>query len=486
LAVFVGIGGCGGAAPPSAGMASAGAAPRIFPDYAATTIPPNIAPIRFVIEEPGAVFRTRIHGDHGAEIVVSRPDPSVPIPVAEWGRLLESNRGGVLRFEVTVQDPRGAWRRFEEFEVRVAPERVDDYLVYRRKLPGQDWRQTSIQIRQRALGSFDESVVLDNARIGTACINCHAFAGNKTRFMSLGFRHFLYGSGTLLAVDGKIEKIPVKFGFTAWHPSGDVVVFAQQTHLSQRGSWVEDSNLCYYRRATRTVRKIPGLSREDWHQDCATFSADGRELYASAGRKPWGATPTRNVPAEILRQIVPYDLVRVRFDIQKDEWSAPETMISSQETGKNIVFPRTSPDGRWLAVRMMDARTESGGSIHLVDLERARATGRFEPKECRELSVGDARGWHSWSSNGKWIVFSSSRETGIFIRPYLAYVDAEGRVHKPVLVPAENPSALGLDAFMYNVPELIDEPVRASARALARAIRSAKFLPVDVGAAAEK
>lgn len=468
LAVVVG---CKSVPTPPAGVPSIATEPRIFPDYAATVIPPNIAPIRFRIEEPGVAFQTRIHGDQGTEITISRADPAVPIPEAEWHRLLESNQGGVLKFEVTIQDRLGEWRRFKEFEVRVARERVDDYLVYRRKFPGQDWRQTSIQIRQRTLGSFDDKIVLDNERIGTSCINCHSFDGNKTRFMSLGFRHFFFDTGTILVIDGKIEKIPVKFGYTTWHPSGDVIVF-QQPRLTSRGSRAEESDLFYYRRSTRTVRPIPGLAREDWLQDGATFSTDGRELYASAAPKPWGATPTKDVPSEVLRQIVPFDLVRVRFDIDKDEWSEPEVVVSSRETGNSILFPRTSPDGRWLTIRMMDY-------IYLVDLQKARETGRFEPRQCPELQTGESRGWNSWSSNGRWIVFSSSRETGIYVRTYLTYLDTEGQVHKPVLIPARDPSIRGEDPFMYNVPELIVEPIPVSADELAYAIRSMKFEEVN-------
>jgi hypothetical protein len=295
--------------------------------------------------------------------------------------------------------------------------------------------------------------------------------------MALGFRSFLHGYGTLLVVDGKIEKLAMKAGYTAWHPSGDVLVFPQQS-IPPRGSWVADSKLFYYRRATRTLREVPGLARDDWLQLGATFSADGRELFALAAPKPWGTTLLGDAPREVRRREVPYHLVRVGFDIQKDKWSEPEVVISSGQMGKNLATPKISLDGRWLSIRMMDKRAIYEGCIYLVDLEQARQTGRFEPRECPELRVGRATGWHSWSSNGRWLVFGSSRQTGMFYRPYLSYVDAEGQAHKPVLVPAKDPSAPGLDAFMYQLPELINGPVPVSARELAHVIRSSKFQEV--------
>jgi hypothetical protein len=474
--VLVGFLGCATDERPPDGAETVHAKPRIFPDYASVVIPPNIAPLRFRIEEPGAVFRTRIHGGHGTDIVVSRSNPSATIPEPEWRQLLESNRGGVLQFEVMVRDRLGGWRRFEAFDVRVAPESVDDYLVYRRKLPGKEVTMRGIQMRQRTIGSFEEKVVLDGERLGMACINCHLFAGNKARFVALSFRSRIYGVGTLLMADGAVEKIPVKMGFSSWHPSGDVIVFSQN-RMSERGT-NSDSQLAYYRRATRTVRNIPGLSRPGWLEDIGTFSADGREFYAATARKPWGTRPVEDVPIDAVWQGVPTDLVRARFDNERDEWSEPELMISSRETGKSVIFARTSPDGRWLSVRMMDPLVIGACDFYLVDLERARATGRFEPVEMG-LTAGYAKGWHSWSSEGRWLVFSSSRETGYFTRPYLTYVDADGKAHKPVLLPVEEPSEAALDPFMWDTPMLSSEPVQERAGRLVHAIRSENYQPVD-------
>ena len=156
-------------------------------------------------------------------------------------------------------------------------------------------------------------------------------------------------------------------------------------------------------------------------------------------------------------------------------------VISSREIEKSLYFPRTSPDGRWLSVGVHYLGIAGGGEgeILLVDLNRERETGRFEPHKL-ELSPGYSRAWHSWSSEGRWIVFSCDRETGRFvIKPYLAYVDEEGRAHKAVPLPMEDPSVLGQDPFMHDLPELIDEPVRVSARRFARAIRSMEFQEVD-------
>ncbi|HPE74725.1 MAG TPA: hypothetical protein PLC80_01480, partial [Draconibacterium sp.] len=45
--------------------------PHIFPDYTDLTIPPNIAPLNFLIKEPGEKFAVRISSKVGEEIIIS-------------------------------------------------------------------------------------------------------------------------------------------------------------------------------------------------------------------------------------------------------------------------------------------------------------------------------------------------------------------------------------------------------------------------------
>ena len=66
----------------------------------------------------------------------------------------------------------------------------------------------------------------------------------------------------------------------------------------------------------------------------------------------------------------------------------------------------------------------------------------------------DVDSYHSWSSNGRWIVFSSRRDDGSFTRPYIAYFDTQGRGHKAFLLPQADPEQNITLLKSYNVPEL--------------------------------
>ena len=76
----------------------AGCAARIAPDYRDCSIPPNIAPMNFVIREPGRRYRTHIHSQNGEGLVVGGRSPNVVIPMTKWRDLLDQNRGNALHF----------------------------------------------------------------------------------------------------------------------------------------------------------------------------------------------------------------------------------------------------------------------------------------------------------------------------------------------------------------------------------------------------
>ena len=67
--------------------------PHIRPDYAGCVIPPNIAPLNFLVEEPGAEYYVRISSKRGEDIEISGPAPGIVIPLKPWKKLLAANRG---------------------------------------------------------------------------------------------------------------------------------------------------------------------------------------------------------------------------------------------------------------------------------------------------------------------------------------------------------------------------------------------------------
>jgi len=468
---------------------------KIQPDYSGTVIPPNIAPLNFFIQLDGSRYFVRIYSKEGKPIEIFSGTPKIVIPEHPWHKLLDLNRGQQLSVDIFVESQattssskveKERWLRFETLTSKIANKDIDAFLVYRKIRPGHStWREMGIY--QRNLSSFDESLILNNGYFKHGCLNCHTFCGNQTDKMLIGIRSADFGSSTLLIEDGKVKKIGTKFGYASWHPSGRVAAFSinkvrQLFHSSAsevRDVMDFDSLMAYYLPDSKTAKTTPDLAKKDQLETYPTWAPDGRYLYFCSAPITW---QDRTVVPKSYNQIK-YNLVRANYDIDRDQWGPLETVLSAQDTGKSILLPRISPDGRWLLFCMCDYGCfpvyRHSSDLYLMDLEAARQTGKFSYRRL-DTNSDESESWHSWSSNGRWIAFSSKRNSGVFTRIYLAYVDEKGEVYKPVLLPQKDPAYYDSCLWTYSMPELVTEPVRVTKEKLGRVVRSSQKISVKM------
>ena len=132
---------------------------KIFPDYTAITLPPNIAPMNFSIEEKGEQFQVKISAPKGNPILL-KTSKEVQIPLKKWKALLSENLNDTLHIEVFVRRE-AKWYRYPVISNFIASDSIDPYLTYRLIEPGyRYWREMGIF--QRNLESFDEQPILTN------------------------------------------------------------------------------------------------------------------------------------------------------------------------------------------------------------------------------------------------------------------------------------------------------------------------------------
>jgi hypothetical protein len=468
---------------------------EILPDYAGSVIPPNIAPLNFCIQEDGSSYFVKIHAQKGEPIEIVSRTPGISIPEKAWHTLLDLNRGGPISLDVFVKSredassPKGEnerWSRFQSLTCHIAREDIDPYLVYRKIHPAYGtWRKMGIY--QRDLSSFNEATVLDNGYFKHGCVNCHAFCGHRTDRMLIGLRSADYGSSALLLDDGKVQKIGTKFGYTSWHPSGRLAAFSvnkvrQFFHSAAdevRDVIDFDSLMAYYLVDSETVKTTQDLARKDRLETYPTWSADGRYLYFCSAPIAWS---DRSVVPESFDQIK-YDLIRIGYDLDRDQWGPLEPVLSAEETGLSILLPRISPDGRRLLFCMCDYGCfpvyRPSSDLYMMDLEAARQTGEYAYRRL-DINSDKSESWHSWSSNSRWIAFSSKRDSGVFTRIYVAYVDENGKVHKPVRLPQKDPTYYDACLWTYSVPELVTEPVRITKERLGKVVRGSRKIPIEM------
>ena len=71
----------------------------------------------------------------------------------------------------------------------------------------------------------------------------------------------------------------------------------------------------------------------------------------------------------------------------------------------------------------------------------------------------DTESFHNWSTNSRWLVFSSRRDDGLYTRPYFCHVDTKGNVSKAFMLPQRNPRRFYRERFLsFNVPDFITGP----------------------------
>jgi len=447
--------------------------PNIIPDYSGIVIPHNIAPLNFRICEKGQAYRVKIHSNDGAALEIASKTGQIHIPLRKWRTLLNLNKGHTVFIDVHVKDADSRWRQFQRITNTIAKEEIDGTVVYRFMKPIYKWWK-DIGIYQRNLTDYDVSPVLRGRSFGEGCLNCHSFVGNAPDTMTIGLRSATYGSHTLLARNGTIRKIGAKWGYTAWHPSGRLAVYSinkvrQFFHtggMEVRDVVDLDSALVCYHVESKEVVCPAELSEKDRLETYPAWSPDGRYLYYCSSPILW---QNRNIVPPENYDKLKYDLRRIAYDIETDRWGKAETVLAADETGLSILLPRISPDGRFLLFCMCRYGCfpvyQLSSDLYLMDL----STGDY-----RKLGINSeySESWHSWSSNSRWIAFSSKRQGGSLTRTYLSYVDGNGRVHKSFILPQKDPTYYDSLLETFSVPELIKDSIKVNKFLLARAARS--------------
>jgi len=445
-----------------------------------------VAPLNFQIREGGARCLVRIRPQQGEPIVVASRSPNVAIPERRWRRLREGSRGRTIEFDILVQTATGQWLRFDSFACRVAAEDIDRYLVYRRIHPVHAaWRDMGLY--QRDLRTFHESTILTNDYFSGGCVNCHTFRNNGTADMLISTRSTKYANSAVLVHDGEAQKVGATFGYACWHPDGRMVTYSSNKvvlFLHSAGDEVRDvldldSLLACYTLDSKTVGTAPDLSRKDRLETYPAWSPDGRFLYFCSAPLTW--SDRTRIPKDY--GAIRYDLMRVAYDPARDQWGPLETVLSARDTGKSILLPRISPDGRWLLFCMCDYGCfpvyRQSSDLYIMDLEAAASTGRYEYRRL-DINSDRSESWHSWSSNSRWIAFSSKRGHGAFTRTWISYVDPNGVAHRPFVLPQRDPAYYDSCLWTYSVPELVREPVPLKKEALGRVVRGSPDVSVQL------
>ena len=456
--------------------------PGVFPDYSEVAIPPNIAPLNFRIQEESERYRVRfVAGSDSFDVFCNR---QVNIPPKKWKKLLHRNIGKNLTIRIFAEKERH-WVQFRDMSLYIATEPIDPYIAYRLIKPGYEyWDQMGIY--QRHLESFNETPVLVNTLTDGSCMNCHAFCQYNPQKML--FHNRANHAGTILINEGQIVKLDTKTPdnisaavYPRWHPQGRYIAFStnqtSQAFHSVHPNLIEvydkASDLVIYDTETQTLSSHPYIRSTQRLETFPEWSPDGRYLYFCSAQA---------APMPEHYDSLRYDLFRIDFDPATGKvGNKIQYAWQPSQFGKSVAFPRISPDGRYMVVCLSDYGTfpiwHHETDLYLLDL----VSGQTE--EMTVVNSSESDSYHAWSSNGRWLIFSSRRIDGRHSRLYITYFDASGNFHPPFLLPQKDPLFYEKSLKSYNVPEFISGKIKTNIRQLERVVKGNS---IKVSQSAEK
>ena len=446
--------------------------PSLKPNYSGTVIPYNIAPMNFRIESEGSAFFARFQSANGKAIEVHSRNGNIEIPAKPWRRLLEENKGGELKISLFARGPEG-WSEFRTVTNTIAAEPIDPYITYRLLYPGyESWKE--IFIKQRNLESFRERSIIENSLVEENCLNCHSYnnIGTTESFMvhmrgSLGGTYF-YNEGSFKKTNLKTDEMKNAAVYPRWHPSGKYIAFSSNKIVQQFHSALNkkvevsdlESSIVLYDIEKNEIMELNLPGKEKYMDTYPEWSPDGNYLYFC--RAP-------AVGEVFSYDSVRYDLCRVPFD-QATKLTGPvELIYKASAIGKSVSFPRTSPDGYNIVITLHNYGCfpiwHKEADLVSIDLRTMQATNMV-------LNSDFTDSYHSWSSNGRWLVFSSKRIDGLTARFFISHVDSDGHSSKPFIMPQKDPEFYDRFLKSFNVPEFSTFAVDVSPGKILKSARS--------------
>ena len=425
-------------------------------------------------------------GGEGDVLRFATTEPSWRPSEADWAEIKRRSTEHDAEVAIVGVGRRDAVASAAKVRIRTSTDPVGDSIFYREvPLPFLDVVRDPSRIRWR-FGTIDSEesppIVLENLPV---CGNCHSFSrdggvlgldvdyGNDkgayavlpvSKEMVLDDEKIItwsdyrrndgdatYGLLSQISPDGRHVISTVK--------DRAVFVATPDIQFSQLFFPVKGI-LVFHDRETGEFKPLPGADDPAYVQSNPTWSPDGQYVVfarSKAYHKASAADPRgvllneKDVPEFVeRREPFKFDLYRVPFNDGKGGKAEP--IEGASHNGMSNYFAKFSPDGQWIVFcKAKDFMLLMPDS----ELFIIPAAGG----EARRLRANTPlmNSWHSFASNGRWLVFSSKAYTP-YTQLFLTHIDEEGNSTPPVVL--ERFTAKDRAA---NIPEFV--PIAADAMA---------------------
>jgi Tfp pilus assembly protein PilF len=427
------------------------------------------------------------------------PEPHWRPAESDWAAIKQRSTGHDAEVAIVGIGPNAEAASAASIRIRTSTDPVGDSIFYREvPLPFINAVQDPSRIRWR-FGAIDSEqrppVVLENLPV---CGNCHSFSGDGTTLgLDVDYGNDKGGYAILPVSQQMVLNDEKIITWSDYRRDDGEATFGLLSQVSPDGRYVistvkdravfvatpeiEFSQLFFpikgilvvYDTQTGTYRPLPGADDPQYVQSNPTWSPDGKSIVfarTKAYRKESIENSTsillneKDVP-EFIEDNEPFkfDLYRVPFN--EGRGGTPEPIEGASHNGMSNYFAKFSPDGKWIvfckAENYMLLMPDS--ELYIVPAEGGNA---------RRLRANTPRmnSWHSFSSNGRWLVFSSKANTA-YTQLFLTHIDEAGRSTPPVV----------LDRFTgndraANIPEFVPLPADSIAQIKEQFLDAYSFL----------
>ena len=347
------------------------------------------------------------------------------------------------------------------------------FLDANKNLPGIRWRFGSIASPK------PPPVVLKGLPV---CGNCHSFSHDgKTLAMDVDYAS---RKGSYVITTVKEQTVLASEDIITWtdekntersygllsqiSPDGryaistvrDMSVFVPKPELAFSQEFFPIKGiLCVFDRETGRFSDLPGANDPNFVQSNPTWSPDGEYIVFARAKAPdlrntkhqgrvW-LTPIESREFITSGEPFQFDLYRIPFNA--GQGGTAEPVEGASNNGMSNYFARYCPDGRWIvfcrAKSYMLLQPDS--ELYIIPAEGGDA---------RRLRCNTSRmnSWHSFSPNGKWLVFASKAYSD-YTQLCLTHIDENGCSTPAVLLAhltAKNRAA-NIPEFVNTHPEAI-------------------------------
>lgn len=452
----------------------------ITPDYAEVTMPCNIAPPTFYAKDSlGLTELQAVFQAEDIEVAVKQEgEDGICIDEADWHSLIQASHEIKVRIQGKQQ---GKWVEYTPFTIYISTDSIDSYLAYRLVEPGYEvWKDMGIY--QRNLETYDEEAIITNRETNGGCINCHSFPNGNPNYMVHHQR--LEQSGTYIMREGKTERHTPdpSLVYPYWHPSRRFIAFStnltkQMFHTTDRNRievFDYASDVVVYDIERQEQLSCPLLHSDTSFETFPAFSPDGSTLY-------FCTADSVDIPKDYDK--THYSLCSIHFDAATRTFGSHiDTLYNARTQGGSASFPRVSPDGSCLVFTHHDYGNFSIWHheadlwmLPLLTSENKKADNATSAASSASTpspvavpypipiinSSSATDSYHSWSTNSRWLVFSSRRDDGLYTRPYITHMDHKGNFTKPFLLPQRDAAYYDRLMKSFNIPELIISKVKS-------------------------